>query len=58
MNADKEKAMQKATNALEKVLIGEAIVTKFCFSILKVFGFSLSVFIRVHPWFQRFSPCA
>jgi hypothetical protein len=58
MDTDEEKSMQKENNALERPRISEVTMTEFCFSVLKVFGFSLSVFICLHAWFQRFSPCA
>jgi len=58
MDTDEEKATQKENNALERSRISEGTMTEFCFSILKDFGFSLSVFICVHPRFRRFSPCA
>jgi hypothetical protein len=60
MNTDKEREniLKKAAIALERLKRLDSIVDSLYATISISFAFSSSVFICVHPWFQRFSSCA
>jgi hypothetical protein len=60
MNTDKEREMGLKTATIVRARIRQwgIIVDTPCDVISISFDFSLSVFIRVHPWFQKVSPCA
>jgi hypothetical protein len=56
MNTDRENTVKENAIASEWLRPWQANGGSPCSAILISFGFSLSVFIRVHPWFQRIYP--